>query len=108
MKKVLHSIRNKPDHIKTRFVFAFAIIATAIIVAVWIITMQFIKASDDTIKTDSPFKAFGQIFKGAKTDIENTLTSSKADSITAESQENTVTNPDELVLPEPISTTEAE
>jgi hypothetical protein len=69
MKKIIHSIRNKPDHIKTRLVFVFAAIATAVIVAIWIITMQLLKASDDTIKTDSPFKVFGQLFFKAQWQI---------------------------------------
>jgi hypothetical protein len=115
MKKIIHSIRNKPDHIKTRLVFVFAAIATAVIVAIWIITMQLLKASDDTIKTDSPFKVFGQLFQGAKADINDKLNSSKDnsllpkdESVDATSTEGSAINSDELILPQPISTVEAE
>lgn len=63
MKKIIHSIRNKPDHIKTRLVIIFAVLATAIVVTVWIMTLQLLKTPDDTIKTDGPFKVFRQVFK---------------------------------------------
>lgn len=63
MKKIIHSIRNKPDHIKTRLVIIFAVLATAIVVTVWVMTLQLLKTPDDTIKTDGPFKVFRQVFK---------------------------------------------
>jgi len=63
MKKIIHSIRNKPDHVKTRLVFIFAILATVIVVVVWIITLRLLKTPDDTIKTDGPVKVFREIFK---------------------------------------------
>jgi hypothetical protein len=63
MKQILHSIRNKPEHIKSRFVVLFAILATAIIVAIWIVTLQLLKTPDDTVKTEGPFKTFQQVFK---------------------------------------------
>ncbi len=110
MKKIIHSIRNKPDHIKTRLVFIFATAATAIIVTVWIITMQLIKTSDDTIKTESPFKVFGQLFQGARADVVDKLNSTKDNSLLPKDEsvdtapaEDSTTNPDELVLPAPIT-----
>jgi len=63
MKKIIHSIRNKPDHIKTRLVIIFAVLATAIVVTVWVMTLQLLKTPDDTIKTDGPLKVFKDVFK---------------------------------------------
>lgn len=65
MKKVLHHLRKQPDHVKSRYVILFAVIATVIVVIIWMITIQLINRNDDTIKTESPFKIFGSIFSTA-------------------------------------------
>ena len=101
MKKLIYSIRKKPDHIKTRLVFVFAILATAIIVALWILTMQLLKTSDDTIKTESPLKVFGKIFNRTKDKIDDSLTVTTNE--TKSSEQNPV---EEIVLPEPVLSTE--
>ncbi len=70
MKKILHSIRNKPDHIKSRYVILFSVIATALIVGLWIITLQLTKTSDDTIQTESPVKVFKELIKGTTANVQ--------------------------------------
>lgn len=73
MKKVLHHIRKQPEHVKTRYVVVFAILATAVVITVWLITLQFIKKNDDTIKTESPFVMIKDIFKGQVSDLQKNL-----------------------------------
>lgn len=107
MKKIIHSLRNKPDHVKTRYVFGFAILATLTVVSIWIMTMRLLKTTDDTIKTESPFKVFGQIFKGAVSDAQNNLKPQESITETTDPDllpENPESGTDEsLVLPEPVS-----
>ena len=62
MKKIIHHIRKQPDHVKSRYVIVFAVVATVIIVGVWMLTMRMIEQNDDTIKTESPFKMVTSIF----------------------------------------------
>lgn len=77
MKKIIANLRNKPDHVKSRYVILFSVLATLFIVALWIVTMQLLKTSDDTIKTESPFRAFGQIFSGTVSDVKENYTDQK-------------------------------
>lgn len=77
MKKILHHIRKQPDHIKTRYVVFFAILATALVVVVWMIMLQLIKRSDDTIKTESPFSIFKEVLKGQVSDFKDSLPEKK-------------------------------
>lgn len=77
MKKIIESLRNKPDHVKTRYVIVFSAIATVIVVGLWVVTLRFTKTTDDTIKTDSPFKVFGQLFGGAVSDTKQTYQEQK-------------------------------
>ncbi len=77
MKKILTNLRNKPDHIKSRYVILFSVVATLAIVALWITTMRLLQTSDDTVKTESPFRAFGQIFSGAVSDVKSNYDNSK-------------------------------
>lgn len=77
MKKIIHSIRNKPDHIKTRLVIIFAVLATAIVVTVWVMTLQLLKTPDDTIKTDGPLKVFKEVFKTNVTTVKEQTKSEK-------------------------------
>ncbi len=62
MKKILHSIQGKSENTKTWFVVFFAIIATGIIIALWLVIMHSIKNNDDTVKTEKPLKTFTQVF----------------------------------------------
>lgn len=62
MKKIIHHIRKQPDHVKSRYVIVFAVVATIIVVGVWMLTMRMIEQNDDTIKTESPFKMVTSIF----------------------------------------------
>jgi hypothetical protein len=78
MKKIITNLRNKPDHIKSRYVILFSVVATLVIVALWITTTRLLQTSDDTIKTESPFRAFGQIFSGAVSDVKNNYDNSKS------------------------------
>lgn len=107
MKKIIHSLRNKPDHVKTRYVFGFAILATLVVVSVWVMTMRLLKTTDDTIKTESPFKVFGQIFKGAVSNAQNATKPQESVSETTDSDallENPEPGIDEsLAIPEPVS-----
>lgn len=92
MKKVLHSLRNQPDHIKSRYVIIFAIVATVLTVLVWLFVMQLIKKNDDTIKTESPFKIFQGIFSTAISETKEKYTNQKTispESIPTPDQENT-------------------
>lgn len=77
MKKIIHSIQNRPDHVKTRLVIIFAVLATAIVVTVWIITLQLLKTPDDTIKTDGPLKVFKEVFKTNVTTVKEQTKSDK-------------------------------
>jgi hypothetical protein len=65
MKSIIENLRNKPDHIKSRYVVVLSIVATVVVVGVWIITNALLKTSDDTIKTDGPLKVFSSIFKSS-------------------------------------------
>jgi hypothetical protein len=65
MKKIIHHIRKQPDHIKSRYVIVFASVATAVIVAIWMITTRLIDRNDDTIRTESPFKMVTGLFTNA-------------------------------------------
>jgi hypothetical protein len=65
MKKVIHHIRKQPDHIKSRYVILFALVATAIIIGIWVITLRLMNRNDDTIKTESPFKMVTGLFTNA-------------------------------------------
>ncbi len=78
MKNIINNLRNKPDHIKSRYVIVFSIIATTLTVALWIVTMQLSKTSDDTIKTESPLRAFGQIFSETVSDVKNNYDNQKS------------------------------
>lgn len=71
MKKIISRLREKPDHVKTRFAILFALIATLVIVGVWVLITRSIKSNDDTIKTQSPFSIFSEIFQTAISDIKN-------------------------------------
>ncbi len=71
MKKIIHQLREKPDHVKTRFAILFALIATLIIVGIWIGVNRSIKNNDDTIRTQSPFSIFSEIFQTAISDIKS-------------------------------------
>ncbi len=77
MKKIITNLRNKPDHIKSRYVIVFSVLATLFIVGLWIVTMRLMQTSDDTVKTESPFRAFGQIFSGTVSDVKNNYTNQK-------------------------------
>ena len=77
MKKIIANLRNKPDHIKSRYVILFSVIATLAIVALWITTMRLLQTSDDTVKTESPFRAFGQIFSGVVSDVKSNYDDSR-------------------------------
>ncbi len=77
MKKIIHSIRNKPEHVKTRYVIIFAILATVMIVVLWTITLRSIESNDDTIKTEKPFKTFGNIFSGIISETKESYQSQK-------------------------------
>lgn len=77
MKKILHHIRKQPDHIKTRYVVVLAVVATVFVIAVWIITLQLINRSDDTIKTESPFLIFKDVFKSQVSDLKDNLPQKK-------------------------------
>ncbi len=72
MKKILNSLRNKPDHVKTRYVIAFSIIATVCIIGTWVLVNQSIKSQDENISAESPFKAFKDIFSATLTQISET------------------------------------
>lgn len=73
MKKILHHIRKQPEHVKTRYVIVFAITATAFVIMFWLITLQIIKRTDDTIQTESPFAIVKQVFKGSVSDMKNAM-----------------------------------
>ncbi len=73
MKKILHHIRKQPEHVKTRYVVIFAIVATALVIVFWLITLQIIKSTDDTIQTESPFSIVKQVFKGSVSDMKNAM-----------------------------------
>lgn len=63
MKKIIENLRNKPDHVKSRYVIVLSAIATVVVVVVWITTTALLKTSDNTIKTDGPIKIFSNLFK---------------------------------------------
>lgn len=71
MKKFIRNLQEKPDHVKNRYVIFFAIIATASIVGIWVLVNQSVKKHDDTIKTQSPFSIFSEIFGTAMSDIKD-------------------------------------
>jgi hypothetical protein len=71
MKKILHHIRNKPDHVRTRYVIGFSVLATAVIVFIWIATLRLLKTSDDTIKTESPFRSMINMFSGTVSKVQD-------------------------------------
>ncbi len=79
MKKILAHIRNKPEHVKTRYVFVFAILATALVVGGWITTNRFLNKGDDTIQTEGPLKSFGKIFSGAISTAKDDYTEQRQD-----------------------------
>lgn len=96
MKKIITNLRNKPDHVKSRYVVLFSVVATLAIVALWITTTRLLQTSDDTIKTESPFRAFGQIFSGAVSDVKNNYDNSKSGLNKAMSEQS---NPQTSVIP---------
>ena len=55
----------------------FSVLATLFIVGLWIVTMRLMQTSDDTVKTESSFRAFGQIFSGTVSDVKNNYTNQK-------------------------------
>ena len=73
MKKVLHHMRNSPDHIKSRYVIVLAILGTAFIIGLWITVSQLTKTNEDSIQTESPFKVFGQIFSSSFSDVQTKI-----------------------------------
>ncbi len=77
MKNIIHHLRNKPDHVKSRYVVVFSVIATAIVVGLWIMTMQLTKTKDDIVKTESPFAVFGKLFSGAVSDVSKNYSAQK-------------------------------
>jgi hypothetical protein len=69
MKKIIRSLRNKPDHVKTRYVVVFALIATIIVLGTWVVVTQSIKQQDQTISAESPFSIFRDIIGAAVSEI---------------------------------------
>jgi hypothetical protein len=117
MKKIIHHIRNKPDHVRSRFVIGFAVVATLLVTGLWVLVLRLTQVSpDDVIKTDSPFKVFGHLFsksidtaKQNYTDQKENMNTIITDTSTQPSDNNSFTIPDESspvdTLPVPIKST---
>ena len=78
MKKIVHHIRSKPDHIKTRYVIFLSLVATLMVVGVWILVLASVKSNDDTIKTESPFSILKGIFSESFSEVDSKLNENKA------------------------------
>ena len=117
MKRVIHHIRNKPDHVRSRYVIGFAVVATALVIGLWVLVLRLTQVSpDDVIKTDSPFKVFGSLFsksvdsaKQNYIDQKENINAITTDLSVQSSDETSKNMPDESspsgTLPVPIETT---
>lgn len=72
MKKILRSLRNKPDYIKKRYVMVLAVLATVCVVGAWVVVKHSVQQQDQNISAESPFKIFKDIFSATMTEISNT------------------------------------
>jgi hypothetical protein len=72
MKKIIQHIRKQPEHVKTRYVVIFSLVATGGILVVWLLTLQVTQVPrEDIIRTESPFSFFGKIFSQPINKIRN-------------------------------------